>query len=385
MTLSASTFAAVTTGVLIGFLTTLWGATRKFLSQRLEIPEERLAGLQRLLLALWVPLFPLAGWLVDTVGCHSILFVGCLAAAFGTAWLVLARSEGTLYWSILALGVGGAFTMTGGIVLIAQALKTHPEVRPEASLNVGFVVIAAAALGTFHLLPLIVRRVGFHTALLGAALSCLIPATLVAVTPSAEFPQPSNLPFSLEAAVGEVRLWILAALVLLFFPIEHSLDVWPQPFLGELGYGPRAIPWLLAGFWGAFLLMRLAMGWLFPPGYELWVLLILILIPPMVLGNLVGAYASSSGYIGLWMVGACYGPQLPALLGATLDIFGDKGVPGMGLGLVLMLDPLTTLLVEPWFMRYARNRPARCAMRIPMILGLVMAGLVLVLALIRYF
>src|SRR5262249_51880997 len=184
---------------------------------------------------------------------------------------------------------------------------------------------------------------------------------------------------ALTAPLSDLRFWLLALLIFFWFPIEHSLDVWPRPFLSELGYSGKSVSSLLTGFWTCFLLMRLVMTWGFQQGAEEWLAFFLTLIPPMVLGNLVGAYAASSGYFGFLIIPPCYGPLLPAFLGFATRLFPGQAVV---LGFLLSIDALCALVIRPFFIGYLQRHSARASMRIPLVFGLLLAATILVLALI---
>ena len=141
---------------------------------------------------------------------------------------------------------------------------------------------------------------------------------------------------------------------------------------------------LLVGFWCAFLLFRFGLGWMIRQGNDAWLVLVLLVVSSMILGNLAGAYAPSSGYFGVWLVGACYGPLLPALLGILLDLESPRRIEGQAVGVVFALGALSTLLVQPALTAYAKSHAPRATMRIPMVLGLLMAAPMLVVTLLRF-
>lgn len=368
--------ATISVAVLIGYLSTLLESIRPALADRFGRPPEQFPNFTRWLHLSWVPLMPLVGWLIDRWGVHGILFSGSLALSFGVAWLAVAQRPGGLVWGILALAWGGAALTLSGLRLMPEAFPLDTII---SSLCLGFVFIAVAALLTQGLYARLIPRLGYRNTLLLSALLCLVPAGI------ASFLETNQLPTSLadpgpSNVLRDPRLWLLALLIFFWFPLEHSLDVWPRPYLAELGYDGRAITFLIVGFWFWFLTARLAMAWVFAHGFEIWIVTILALIPPMVLGNLVGAYARSSGYFGFWMVGACYGPLLPAFLGMTMSFFDKRSFI---LGIMLTIDSLCALLVRPAFERYVRGHTARESMRVPLIFGLFLSAVLLVLALIR--
>lgn len=376
MVLTPLLAAALCAAVLIGFLSTLPGCLRPLLATRFGIMPEEVPHLGRRLHLAWIPLMPATGWMVDAWGVHGILFAGSLVLSFGVAWLAVAQSMRSLTWGLLPLAWGGAALTLTGIRLMPAALDLP---SPEGALSVGFLFIALAALLTQAFCSRLIQKAGYRNTLLVSALLCLAPAIIAAFVEPTDFPPAPDDPDP-SALLRDARLWLLALLIFFWFPIEHSLDVWPRPFLSELGYPSKAVTSLIVGFWFWFLVTRLAMGFLYLKGHEIWLIYALALIPPMILGNLVGAYAPSSGYFGFWLVGACYGPMLPAFLGITMGLFQMRAFV---LGLLLSIDSLCALIVQPAFVSYLRSHTARQAMRVPLIFGLLLAAVLLVLALLR--
>ena len=48
-----------------------------------------------------------------------------------------------------------------------------------------------------------------------------------------------------------------------------------------------------------------------------------------------GGPGHSSGGLGFWLTGACYGPLLPGFLAIVIDMFDPIGLSGTALGLML--------------------------------------------------
>ena len=379
MVLTPLIAATISVALIIGYLSTLLDGIRPALARRFDQPEKDLPRFSRWLHLAWVPLMPVTGWMIDSWGVHGVLFSGSLVLSFGVAWLGVATRPSNLLFGILAIAWGGAALTLTGLRLMPEAFPLGRAPTPESSLCVGFVFIAAAALLTQALYPPLIQRAGYRNTLLVSALLCLTPACISSFLDPIIFPTALAEP-GLGDALLDPRLWLLTLLIFFWFPLEHSLDVWPRPFLSEIGYSAGAVTTLIVGFWFWFLAVRLAMGWVFTQGFEIWIIYILALIPPMVLGNLVGAYARSSGYFGFWIIGACYGPLLPAFLGMTMSFFDKRCFI---LGIMLTIDSLVALIVRPAFENYLRGHTARQAMRVPLIFGLLLSAVILVLALIR--
>ncbi len=369
--------------VVAGFLPAFFRPVHSFVKAKLGLTEERAARLPLWFALFSIPFLPLAGWLVDHWGLNEALFVGCLGQALGVSWLGMCRSYASLLWGLLGLAFACACTLTAAVALMPHALALGAGTSSGFAFGLGFFVLGVAALITPHLLSWLGDRFGFRNVLLWAGLSCLLPALFLILTPKSEFP--STAPAApLQESFADPRLWILVLVTFLYFPLERSLQVWPRPYLVETGHCPNWMGRLVVLFWLGFFAMRIVVGWIVGPGYEAWMILTLLVTSFMILGNLVGAYGASSGFYGVWFVGACYGPLLPLLFGVLFDLEVVRGIPGLAIGALLALAAVSALTLQTWLVHYARNHTARASMRIPMILALAMAAPVLVLALIRH-
>lgn len=374
--------AAITSALGAGVLPSFLRGARPFLQDRLALSETQVRRLGRWFSLFTLPCLPLAGLLVDRWGLHEILFLGCLGLAMAISWIALSVHYGSLIWGLLGLAASGACVFTAAITLMPAVLQWSGHDSRAEGLSVGFLVLGASWLLTPVLLPPLLRRLGHHQVLLSLAFLYLVPAALVVFTPKGEFPT-SAAAEPMAQSLHDPRLWLLASMVLCYFLIERTLSVWPRPYLAEIGYQQQTIKRLLLGFWISYLCLRPFWGWLIGPGYETWLVLVFLVTAAMILGNLVGAYGASSGYLGFWLVGACFGPLLPLVLSIAMQLGEYHGFPALALGILMAFYPLTNLLIHPWFVRYAESHTARASMRIPMLLALLMAAPTLVLALIR--
>jgi fucose permease len=374
--------SAAAGGLAIGFVPAAVDCLKDALRQRLNLPGDRVGRLLSVFYRCWLPAMPLAGWLLDHWQEKDVLFLGLLGCVLGIAWLGLSQSPASLLASVAVLGAGYSAVACAAIRLMPEALALTPRSSTVATLNVGFVFVIAGAVLAPWVVGWVVRRWGCRQGLLYLSFAFIVPAVLVIGAPREHFPDVRE-PLPWAAVLADVRLWLLAAVILLYFALENCLDVWPEPYLKELGYGGRRLTAAMLLFWGAFTLARLAAGWL--PAthyhYEPWLLLLFLLASGFTMGNLVGAHEYSTGGLGFWLTGACYGPLLPGFLALVLDLF--PRLPGTALGLMLALSGLDTLIVRPFMTVLARRAPARTVMIVPTVLAVVIAAPLLVLALIR--
>jgi fucose permease len=370
--------SAVASGFAIGFVPVLVDSMRLPLHGQLKGFEKAVDRILLLFYVTWLPAMPLAGMLIDDWRNMDVLFFGLLACVLGMAWLGLAQSLRSLASSVLVLGAGYSAVAVAGIALMPAALGFSPRASTIAALNVGFVCVSIGAVVAPMLVAWVGRRWGHRQGLLYLSLAPVVAATLVYLA-RGDFPERQGFAPSSEF-IHDARLWLLAAVILLYFALENCLEVWPEPYLKELGYRGRYLSAAMLLFWGAFTLVRLVTGWLPETNYDTWLLLALVLASSILLGNLIGADEYSAGSAGVWLTGACYGPLLPSFLALVLDMFPESSP---ALGMMLALSGLDTLIVRPLMTALARRRPARTVMRVPTVLGLILAAPLFVLALIR--
>jgi MFS family permease len=370
--------SAATSGFAIGLVPTLVDTVRAPLCRQMQAPEQRVGRILSLFYLCWLPAMPVAGWLVDHGRDKEILFFGLLGCVLGIAWLGMAQTLWSLFTSVLVLGVGYAMLATAGIRLMPAALGFTPQISTVAALNVGFVFVVFGAVAGPWLVAHAERRWGYRQGLLYLSLGLVVAAGLVFLVPAGDFRKVERIA-SVGYLLRDIRLGLMAGVVLLYFALENCLEVWPAPFLRELRYEGRGLTIALLVFWGAFTLLRIAMGWLPDNSWVPWILLGLLLISGFTMGNLSAANERTSGSIGFWLVAVCYGPLLPGFLALVMNFYPE--LPATALGVMLALGGLDTLVVRPWVTSLARRRPARNVMRVPMILALLMAAPLLVLAL----
>jgi MFS family permease len=372
--------SAVASGFAIGLVPTLVDSVRAPVAQQLKASDRQIDRILALFYLAWLPAMPLSGWLLDHWLSKEILFFGLLGCVLGTAWLGLSQSRWSLATSVLILGVGYSWLATGGIRLMADALRFTEHSSPVGALSVGFVFVGLGAVAGPWLVANVERRWGHRQGLLYLSLGLVAAASVVFAVPRDQFPTlTERLPWG--DVIVNPRLWLLGIVILLYFALENCLDVWPEPYLKEIGYRGTGLTVTLLIFWLAFTAARAVMGWLPASGWETWLLLGLVLAASFTMGNLAGANEYSSGTFGFWMTGAFYGPLLPAFLALVMMVFPQ--LPATALGMMLALSGLDTLIVRPPMIGLARRRPARTVMRVPMILALLMAAPLLVLALIQ--
>lgn len=197
----------------------------------------------------------LVGPTIDSFGNKLVLAV---SAALVTAALVgfsFAQSFAAAMAAAFLLGFGG-----GGLNTSTNALTSdlYSENRGAMLNLLGtffgfgalFIPFIAAAITEWLTIP--------QLFLIAAALAALCFLSYLAL----RFPPPTEpIGFSLLATVRVAKYpAVLLFAVLLFFQSgnESSIGGWTSTYLGTLGATPRTATWVLAGYWAALMLGRLA-------------------------------------------------------------------------------------------------------------------------------
>lgn len=367
---------------LVGGVPALVNVLKPRLQQLLAIDQQRVDRLERMQYFLaWVAGMPLAGWLVDRWNPLEVLIAGSIGVATTLAFFGVAQSPRWIGAMSFLLGLASSFLTVAALHLAPQALG--PENCPAAALNLAFVAIGVGSFTPQWIFPRLERWAGLRRALLALGLGALLPTAFLLAGFASHMQRPIAPPQP-DASVAfyyDPHFWLLAIMLLLYYPIESALDIWSEPFLREIGYEDRKARAMLVVFWLAFLGARVGMWFLLGPRNEIWILWFCVLTSGIVLGNLVGAYGASAGGLGFWLVGACYGPLLPGFLGMVIEYC--PAAPGLALGCVLAAAGMHDALAQPLMQRGAQARSVRVAMRIPLLMTLLMLAPLLIVRLMK--
>ena len=383
MTLSLFTASLLLLSILVGLIPALVDAIRKPIESRLGIPEGHADWFVRIFYLTWLPAMPLFGWILDEVGGYQrgILFFAQVTLILAVAWLAMVRTHRSLLFNAVVLGCAYSMLTVGVVRLMTTAFFTQPN--PSAGLNIGFVAVGLGAL----LGPVIVRFIaewwGYRHGLLYVSVAMIAPAALTVLWDRSVFDTGPLRTW--DQIVAHPHIALVIGIILVYFAIENCLEFWPEAYLKELGYRDRRLQFTMTGFWLLFIAARAgAAWWLYHhPDHAVGLTLLLVFLAAMVLGNLVSGYEVGSGTFVFLLLGICYGPLLPCMLGITLELYDDR-LPASALGALLALSGLDTLVVRPMMGYYAKDRPARTVMRVPTVLALLLGAPLVLMLFLRY-
>jgi fucose permease len=383
--LNAVTTVTITGAFVFGMVLALVGSLKPALAKRLGIGEGRVGGLLSALHLAFIPMMPLAGWLIDRIDIRIILIVGSVLTAFGFYLLTARTTYQAALLALLPVGVGAALVGTACVVLMPKLLDD--DNKTAAAVNLGMVFFALGSLVTPTLVDLLLRTYDqerFRRTLICLAILCLVPAVVAATQFGADGQfQLSHQPVSFGELLGDARIWVAGFVFFLYSPLEFAVGTWATTYLLEHGYSDRRAARLLSGFWLTFLAGRVLMVFLqdqriLGDKSDKVMIPVLGLAAAVVLGNLMSASATKKTGLGLLALGLILGPIFPTLVAMVLK-FGYA--PGAAYGTVFAIGSLGGLILAPLIGLYARGRSVQIAWRIPMALGLIMSATAVVLAL----
>jgi fucose permease len=373
--------ATISAAYVFGMVVVLLEQLRAPLAKQLGLGEAQVDWLLMTLDLALAPMMLAAGMLVDRFDTKAVLVAGSLLTALAVTLLGQSKRAIQGLGAILLIGVGGACLSTASTLSMSRAFFPDHE---AASQNLGNVFFALGALTAPVLAHWSQARLGLSRALGVLAIVGLMPALLAGLTAHAAFPLSAGQSADLAMALHQPIVWLAGLVFVLYLPLEGSLGIWSTRYLGELGFSQRRAGWLLAGFWSAFLVARLLAGLverslITRPASLGALLVILALVSAVCLGNMVGARQRLAGALGLLVVGACFGPIFPTLVG--LLFHHSPSERGTAYGAMFAVGALGNVVLSPFISKRAREFSVQRAMRIPMLLALALtvAALIFVL------
>jgi fucose permease len=371
--------ATLASAFVFGMVPTLLTRARLPWARHLGITEQRAQALTVAGALALVPMMLVGGVALDKWGPTGGIVVGSVLLALGLAALAVSRTVGQALAPVLLIGGGGACLGIGSCILMPMALFPG---NPLAAANFGTLGFALGALLTGSLVDKMIDRWGVQKALLGLALTALLPGVILTCTPWSE---PHQAPAGLGQSLGGPLLWLTTVAVLLYSPLEARLAAWSTRYLTAMGHRPNLAVVLTTGFWLSFLASRLVAGFLTAPELllkypEPWIVFTLALGIAIVLGNVAGTLTPRSAGVGMILVGAGLGPIFPTLLGLVLAQLPQA--PGSACGVLFAAATLGGLVLPALRGEVGQSADASKALRYQMLLALALGGVALAIALV---
>lgn len=385
----AVTAVTISGAFVVGMVLALLGSIKLALTRKLEVGETHIGGLLFALNLALIPMMLLAGYSLDRLGFRVVLIVGSLIVSGSLFILSTTPNYQRAFLALLLAGVGLAAVATATVVLMPLAFFDDQARFLTPALNLGHVFMALGALVTPILADFLQRTLGYRRTLIMLALLSLLPAFLCILpvfgTAVGETVMDQTDKTHFSWSRNEVLHLTIAGLVFLFYaPLEGALGIWATSLLMESGYSERRSYFLLSAFWTAFLSSRLLIAYLplRSSAWDPWLLVIPSILAAAVLGNIAGSVGKAPARNGLLMAGFLLGPIFPTLISM---IFHDYPLDrGMTYGFIYAIGSLGSLAFTPLLGLRNNTTGAHRAMGIAMALALLMGGMGLIFALIRF-
>ncbi len=202
----------------------------------------------------------LLGPALDRFGIRPAMLIAPIAVATAVVWIGYARTSAGLVAAVMLLGAGGGALNQSTNTLIAD-LHEDPR-KKNAALNVLGVFFGFGALFVPFTIGSLLPALGIHKILASAAVLIFIPVALAAFL---RFPAPRQTVSTAWSDVVQLlrQPFVLAFACLLFFESgnEFSIGGYLSSFLTrELGGSLALASYALAGYWGAIMIARAALG-----------------------------------------------------------------------------------------------------------------------------
>src|SRR5713101_7127817 len=213
--------AAIAGGFGFGMVLAILGSLKKCLSEKMEVPEERLGRWLSAGHLAVIPFTFLSGILVDQWGARGTMITASLLTGLALFGLTLSGRVWTTWLGLGGAAAGASALSVGAIVLLPRAFFGHNA----ASANLGLVFLPLGGLVTGGLAPMIFQKLEFRRALSLLAGVCLIPAFVVALTPSKAFATIQS-PGEPSQVWSSSVIWLLCLGFLLYNTLEGTLGSW---------------------------------------------------------------------------------------------------------------------------------------------------------------
>lgn len=337
-----------------GLAMALLGAILPVVTTRLALDLRQAGSLFSALNAAMLGTVLWLGPLMDRRGTRPVLAGGSLASAAGMAVVALARSYPQLLAGLALLGAGGVSLNVSTNTLVADL---HPDPGSKsAALNFLGVFFGIGALAIPLAIGRLIEALGLHGILFLAAAISLVPGLAAVAVSFPPKPAVRGAPTSLRQLACDPLLRLFAALLFLQSGSEFILSGYTSLFLTrEVRLGLRGASYCLAGYWAAFMCIRVLLSFALPKTPPEAVVragslaaagTVLLLanarepalaavalvatgassgsIYPTVLGQAGSCFASRAGsvYSLLFAVTLVGGATLPWIVGAVAETFG---------------------------------------------------------------
>lgn len=302
------------------------------------------------------------GPLIDSVGNKANLMVSSLLVSAAMIWFAFAHSFTSAALAAVLLGIGG-----GGLNTCTNALVSDvygDERGPMLNLLGIFFGIGAICV------PLLAASIEGHFTIPQLLLFCSTLAAICALAYALlSFPPArANQAFSLRALAGVAKyegVLLLAFILFLESGNEACIGGWTSTFVNTIGYPARTATLVLASYWAALMVSRIAAARLLQTVRKSQLVLIVAVISISGCVVLLATRSLILLFAGTTLIGLSYGPIFPTTLAIAGDRYSERA--GTVFGLLFSIALIGGMLF-PWTVGQLSQRlSVRAGMIVPSI------------------
>ncbi len=327
-------------GIVLAILGTVFGLPA--MHERMQVS---LAQQGTLILLLYFGIFSSSlavGPLIDHLGNKANLLTSALAVSLAMIFFAGAHSFAAASFAAILLGMGGGGLNTCTNVLVSDL---YAEQR-GSMLNLLGIFFGVGALS----IPLMAAAIAGHFTIRQLFLFCAVLAAICALWYAAiSFPPPKSKQAFSWRELPEVAKYqgilLLASILFCESGNEACIAGWTSTYLGVAGYTPRIATLVLATYWAALMLSRMAAARILRDVGKLRLVIWCAFVALAGCVVLLTAKSLVFFFAGTALIGLSYGPIFPTTLAVAGDRHSERAGTVFGL---LFSIALVGGMIFPW-------------------------------------
>ncbi len=369
-------------GMLVaGLAASVLGTVKLPLARKLQLGDDRIGVLVTALSAPFLPVVLITGWLVDSVGCRSILMVSAVGISLGLWRFSAARRFASALASGLLFAV--SFAMLINVVHVLIPIAFPPPLA--LATNLADSCFGVGALATPLLAAALFPRFGMERLIQLIAMAAItVAVTAFFVTGIAEVvSEPSGLassePIRTLDLLTHPMIWLCGLCLATFGPVESAFSTWTTSYLVEKRFDAGFATRMLSGFWTASIVGRVVTGFVLPAGWEGALLVGAAVVNLLVLLAVVTTRRRELAPLLVISAGLCLGPVFPTVIAVVFESF-EAHTHGRAVGLAMAIGSVGYTLSPVLVGYYARRTSIQRSFAILLVPGVVFLLLTMILS-----
>ena len=343
-----------------GMCHALLGSIKVPLASKLEIDETRVGGLVSVFGFTLIPMVVAAGFLVDSIGKQAVLGGGFVLLMISLIMLSMLRTYRAAFLAVLVLGTGWSALVNVLNVTSPPAFVPAEELpaRMAYAMNMGDFIFGMGAFIMPILITILMRKIGFKSALLSIATLGMVPLLLGF---GVNWESAALVPENVETVANGFKIlfsnpivWLCCIAFFFHVPVEAAVATWATTLMTNKNVAEGQAATLLSAFWLTFLGSRLVTALTLPEGMD--GILVVTMAGCCILVTLGIALSRTAGMICTMVVlaGLVLGPIFPTLI-AILFTHVDKALHGRAVGMFFCIGGIGWTVIPMIIGSYAER------------------------------